>query len=83
MRELELIVEYIPSVAICAEKTTHEPEPFEAEMEVLCNRLERFQDILTHVDQYALEEFVGVFMRASGKLGGYHRFVHDDLHNDV
>ena len=83
MRESELIVEYIPSAAAYAETTPRAPEPFEVEMEVLCNRLERLHDILAHADQYALEEVVGAFMRASGKLCGYHRFVHDDLYKGM
>jgi len=79
MRESELIVEYIQSTAAYAEKTPPEPEPVETEIILLCNRLERLNDILTHVHQYALEEFVGAFTRASSKLGSYNRFVHDDL----
>ncbi|MGC1377717.1 MAG: hypothetical protein WA821_15910 [Anaerolineales bacterium] len=83
MRESELNVEYIQSAAAYTEATPRVPEPFEVEMEVLCNRLERLHDILTHVDQYAFEEFVGVFTQASGKFCGYHRFVHDESNKEV
>ncbi len=86
MLEWELILERLQA-SMNAEETLHEAEdasanratiePFEAEMEALGDRLEWFQNVLAHVDQYALEELVDAFLTKSGNSSSYHRFVHN------